>query len=243
MKIAFSTHNGMVADHNEDAFLISVDPEVCLVMVADGVGGHRAGEVASRLAVGAIQKFLQDRAGDGEGEELDAMLRAAFDHANQEISKQAAQDDSLSGMATTMVLGLFQDGKLYVAHVGDSRAYVVNSRRITPLTSDHSLVAAMVKSGMIAPEEAHTHNLRNIITQCLGCTDYTGPDINVVDPGKGDIFLFCSDGLTDMLADRKINKVVRRNASRLPLCAEKLVAAANKNGGLDNITVVLLSCD
>ncbi|HAY21727.1 MAG TPA: Stp1/IreP family PP2C-type Ser/Thr phosphatase [Desulfobacterales bacterium] len=241
MRIAFRTHSGMVTNHNEDFFSVLVDPHLSLVIVADGVGGHHAGEVASRLGVKVVQDFLANRLTRLEEEEITELLRQAFHEAHQEITRQADSDDKFAGMGTTMVLGLFQSGKLHLAHVGDSRAYLIESRGITSLTQDHSLVASMVQSGMITSEEAKTHHLRNIITQCLGCSEYTGPEIRTIDLTNGDIFLFCSDGLTDMLDDKKIYKIVRRNSRKLPNCADKLVAMANKNGGCDNITVVVVN--
>ncbi|RJR36520.1 MAG: Stp1/IreP family PP2C-type Ser/Thr phosphatase [Deltaproteobacteria bacterium] len=239
MQIAYKSDIGRVADHNEDSLAIWLDQELCLVMVADGVGGHHAGEVASKIAVHSLQKALLANNGKNEPEDYLDTLRSAFDGAHQEILQQASQDDSLAGMATTMVLGLFQNDKLHVAHVGDSRAYRLQSRHLTPLTQDHSLVAAMVKSGVITPREAQNHALKNVITQCLGCPDYLGPEINTFDLAPGDIFLFCSDGLTDMLMKKKIERVVRWHARRLPQGVEKLVRLANKKGGRDNITVVL----
>jgi protein phosphatase len=239
MKIAYKSDIGRVSDHNEDAFSIFLDPDRCLVIVADGVGGHHAGEVASRLAVRSLRQFLLTERETGEEEDIKETLKAAFASAHQEIIQEAAENDNLSGMATTVVLGLFQNSQLYVAHVGDSRAYQVVSRRLTPLTQDHSLVAAMLKSGIINPQQAQNHSMKNIITQCLGCPDYLGPDIGTFDLSAGDLFLFCTDGLTDMLAEKKIQRVVHRHAQRLHYCADRLVALANKKGGRDNITVVL----
>jgi len=239
MQIAYKTDIGRVPNHNEDAFSIFMDPDRCLVIVADGVGGHHAGEVASRLAVRSIRQFLlAERETSGE-EDLTETLKAAFASAHQEIIQEAADNDSLTGMATTVVLGLFQNRKLHVAHVGDSRAYQVVSRRLSPLTQDHSLVMAMMKSGIITPQETQNHSLKNIITQCLGCPDYLGPDINTLELAAGDLFLFCTDGLTDMLVEKKIQRVVRRHAQKLHHCVDRLVALANIKGGRDNITVVL----
>jgi len=244
MKIAFRTHTGMLRNHNEDFFSVLVDPHLSLVMVADGMGGHLGGGVASRLAVKVIQDFLISRLDLlEEEEELLELVRQAFHQAHLEITRQAASDDSLSGMGTTMVLGLFLRGKLYLANVGDSRAYLIKSRAITSLTQDHSLVASMVQSGVITDREAKTHHLRNIITQCLGCSEYTGPDLKIVELSPGDIFLFCSDGLTDMVDDQKVFKIIRRNFRKLSVGADKLIDMANKNGGLDNITVVLINYD
>ncbi|MBM4287292.1 MAG: Stp1/IreP family PP2C-type Ser/Thr phosphatase [Deltaproteobacteria bacterium] len=243
MRIAFRTHAGMRTDHNEDFYSVLVAPHLSLVIVADGVGGHHAGEVASQLGVKVVQNALAGRLTELDAEQAPEALRQAFQQAHEVIARQAASDDQCAGMGTTMVAGLFQNGKLHLAHVGDSRAYRIASRHITPLTRDHSLVGSMVQSGIISSEEARNHHLSNIITQCLGCAEYIGPDLKSMELMTDDIFLFCSDGLTDMLDDNKILKIVWRNSRKLPICADKLVARANKNGGRDNITVVLVNYD
>ena len=173
----------------------------------------------------------------------DFFNKEAIDNAHKDIIEQASNNPNLSGMGTTIVLALNQNSRFYVAHVGDSRAYIINILGIIPLTEDHSLVDSLVSTGQITKEEARNHTMRHVITQCLGSNDYFGPDIKIVNINKGDILLLCSDGLTDMVEDQVIKEVVLKYGGKLQKCADKLVKLANKNGGLDNITVVLVEND
>ncbi len=238
MKVAYKKDPGKIRENNEDEYL--VDEEMGLFVVADGVGGHQAGEVASRLGVETIHRFLKKRVSAGNPDWLEEFIKEAIDQAHQEIWNKALNDPGLKGMGTTIVLGLSQDDKLYVAHVGDSRAYLVSRKEMIPLTKDHSVVAELLKTGKITPKEAKTHHMRHVITQCLGSDRYFGPDINVYSWNQGDVLLLCSDGLTDMVDDKAIKKTVLKKRKNLQDCAEELIKLANKKGGRDNITVVLV---
>ena len=222
-QVASLTDTGRRRRHNEDAYVC----EPPLFAVADGMGGAQAGELASNLAAAA----LRDEGSRGGGEErVDELIQ----EANRRVYERQTQDSSATGMGTTMTVALVEDG-----HVGDSRAYLIRDRRLEQLTEDHSLVAELVRSGKLSPEEAEGHPQRSVITRALG----TDPDVDVdtfsVETKPGDLFLLCSDGLTAMVDDETILREVERNREDLTAASKALVKAANKGGGDDNITVVV----
>ena len=213
--------------HNEDSFVVRPP----LFAVADGMGGAQAGEVASRLAVEAIAD--DDGAGDGEGR-VAALVR----EANRRVYERAGTDSATSGMGTTMTLALVENGTVAIGHVGDSRAYLVRDGMLEQLTQDHSLVAELIRSGKLSPEEADSHPQRSVITRALG----TDPDVDVdtytIESQPGDVFLLCSDGLTSMVGDAAILEAIAEHRDDLDGAARELVVRANRGGGEDNITVV-----
>jgi PPM family protein phosphatase len=223
------TDPGRKRRRNEDAFVI--DPP--LFAVADGMGGARAGEVASRLAAAVFREFHE---ADGLGAE--ARVSAIIQEANRRIYERAASDAQASGMGTTITAALVADDGLAIGHVGDSRAYRLRGGRLEQLTSDHSLVADLVRSGRLTPEEADAHPQRSVITRALGTDPEVDVDTFTVDAEPGDIFLICSDGLTTMLGDEEIHDLVV-SVRDLEQAGKTLVKAANRAGGEDNITVVL----
>jgi len=222
------TDTGRRRRHNEDAYVC----EPPLFAVADGMGGAQAGELASGLAAAALRDGTGELAG-GE-ERVDDLIQ----EANRRVYQRQSEDASASGMGTTMTVALVEDGRVAIGHVGDSRAYLVRNRKLEQLTEDHSLVAELVRSGKLSPEEADSHPQRSVITRVLG----TDPDVDVdtfsVDTVAGDVFLLCSDGLTSMVDDETILRLVERNRGDLNAAAKALVRAANKGGGEDNITVI-----
>jgi serine/threonine protein phosphatase PrpC len=230
MKLAngSATHTGLVRGNNEDSYL--VDDAHQLFAVADGIGGHRGGEVASRTAIEAL------RAAVASGRPVND----AISRANTAVLERAAGDPDLTGMGTTMtavVVGGAQ--QLLVGHVGDSRAYLLHEGILTRLTDDHSLVEELVREGRLTAEQAESHPRRNIVTRALG----TDPDLEVdlynVDVMPGDRILICSDGLTTMVRERDIERLLR-NEPDPQRAAEQLVDAANRAGGEDNTTIVVI---
>jgi protein phosphatase len=221
------TDTGRRRRHNEDAYVC----EPPLFAVADGMGGAQAGELASSLAAAALRGTSEH---DGGEQRVDELIQ----EANRRVYQRQSQDAAASGMGTTMTVALVEDGHVAIGHVGDSRAYLIRDRRLEQLTEDHSLVAELVRSGKLSPEEADTHPQRSVITRALG----TDPDVDVdtfsVEAKPGDLFLLCSDGLTSMVDDQTILDVVEQNRDDLSAAAKALVRAANKGGGDDNITVV-----
>jgi protein phosphatase len=230
---AGKTDPGRVRRRNEDAFV--VDPP--LFAVADGMGGAQAGEVASRLAAAAFREY----------QEADALapeerVQAIIKEANRRIYDRARTDSKVSGMGTTVTAALLTDGRVVIGHVGDSRAYRIRDGRLEQLTDDHSLVADLMRSGRLTPEEAEGHPQRSVITRALGTDPDVDVDTLVVEAEAGDLFLLCSDGLSTMVSDAEVLETVER-AKTLDQAARDLVRAANTGGGEDNVTVVLFRLD
>jgi protein phosphatase len=230
VNIGFATHTGRKRRHNEDSYVV----EPPMFAVADGMGGAKAGEVASGLAAAALKETGSD---GSSGEERVTQL---IQEANRRVFRRANEDREASGMGTTMTVALVEDGRVVFGHVGDSRAYLIREGSIEQLTDDHSLVAELVRSGRLTPEEAEAHPQRSVITRAVG----TEPDVDVdtftIEPEAGDLFLICSDGLTDMVDDGTIIDAIERHRDDLDEAAKALVGAANRVGGEDNITVLLV---
>jgi PPM family protein phosphatase len=224
---AAATDAGRRRRHNEDAYVC----EPPLFAVADGIGGAQAGEVASSLAAAA----LRDDSGGGGGRER---VEALIQEANRRVYQRQMHDATVSGMGTTMTAALVDDGRVWIGHVGDSRAYLVRDGRLEQLTDDHSLVAELVRSGKLSPEDAELHPQRSVVTRALGTDPTVDVDTFVVEPQSGDLFLLCSDGLTSMVDDATILHEIGRKREDLRSAAKGLVRAANRAGGEDNITVV-----
>ena len=225
---AGATDTGRKRRRNEDAYVVAPP----LFAVADGMGGAQAGEVASKLAATVLE---DTDSGTLSGRER---VNALFQEANKRVHDRSTVDPSASGMGTTMTVALIEGNEVTIGHVGDSRAYLVRDGKLEQLTEDHSLVNELMKSGKLSPEEAETHPQRSVITRALG----TDPDVDVdaftIEAKEGDVFLLCSDGLTAMVDDDGILEVVESNRGDLKRATKSLVAAANRGGGEDNITVV-----
>jgi PPM family protein phosphatase len=222
-----ATDPGRKRRRNEDAYVVKPP----LFAVADGMGGPRAGEVASSLAAAAVK--AGEAAGGGE-EQVVTLIQSA----NRSVYERSSEDASVSGMGTTMTVAVVDGRGVTIGHVGDSRAYLERAGTLEQLTEDHSLVSELVRAGKLSPEEAEHHPQRSVITRALG----TDPDVDVdaftVAPEEGDIFLICSDGLTTMVGDETIAQVLDAHRGDLGRAAKELVRLANKAGGEDNITVV-----
>jgi PPM family protein phosphatase len=223
------TDAGRVRRRNEDSFVL--DPP--LFAVADGMGGAQAGEVASRLAAAAFREYH-----DADRLEPAERVEAIIKEANRRIYERARTDAEVSGMGTTVTAAILTNGRVSIGHVGDSRAYRVREGELERLTEDHSLVADLMRSGRLTPEEADAHPQRSVITRALGTDADVDVDTVTVDVEPGDLFLLCSDGLTTMVPEDDILRIVQ-DAGTLDEIARTLVRAANSGGGEDNITVVL----
>jgi PPM family protein phosphatase len=221
-KVAGASDPGRKRRRNEDSYVI--DPP--LFAVADGMGGAQAGEIASKLAASAVR-------GSDPGR-----LEELIQEANRRVHQRSVEDAAASGMGTTLTVAEIVGERVSIGHVGDSRAYLVRDGSLEQLTQDHSLVAELVRSGKLTPEEAEQHPQRSVITRALG----TDPDVDVdtfaVEPRPGDLFLLCSDGLTSMVDDELIERLVDEKRGDLDGLVKALIRAANKGGGEDNITVV-----
>jgi serine/threonine protein phosphatase PrpC len=227
-RVAVITDTGRRRRRNEDAYVC----EPPLFAIADGMGGAQAGEVASRLAAAALR---ESGAADGGGEDR---ILDLIQEANRRVYDRSSTDPNTSGMGTTITVALFEEDRVAFGHVGDSRAYLIRDNSIEQLTEDHSLVNELMKSGKLSREEAETHPQRSVITRALG----TDPDVDVdtftVPVQTGDVFLLCSDGLTDMVVQEDILGLVMRDRADIQGALKALVKEANRNGGEDNITVV-----
>ncbi len=241
------THVGRQRQHNEDAFLVESDAR--LFLVADGMGGHAAGEIASRIAVDSITEFiLHTKEDDGTWPHAydehfrrsTNRLMAALRMANTRVLEAMRKDARLRGMGTTVVAALADEETVSVAHVGDSRAYLIRDGQLSRITNDHSWVFEQVQAGMLTEAEAEKHPLRNVITRALGGALQVTPDASEIEARPGDVVLLCSDGLTGMVPESEILRIVTANDSDLEQACRELIDAANERGGLDNVTAVLV---
>ncbi|MBA3300243.1 MAG: Stp1/IreP family PP2C-type Ser/Thr phosphatase, partial [Thermoleophilaceae bacterium] len=222
------TDVGRQRSANEDSFFASAP----VFAVADGMGGARAGEVASSLAVESIEETPRE----GAPEEV---LAGIATEANRRIHQLAQEDETRAGMGTTLTTLMVQDHDVAIGHVGDSRAYLLRGQELTRMTEDHSLVEELVRQGKITAEEAETHPQRSIITRALGPEAHVEVETFSAPASPGDVYLLCSDGLTSMVAEKRIAEILRARSS-LESVAQQLVDEANANGGRDNVTVVLV---
>jgi PPM family protein phosphatase len=241
---AAKTDAGLVRSHNEDSIEVSLVHG--LAILADGMGGYNAGEVASGIATAVVKELLEDQLQNQleDGRKHDKYLHAsiveAIQHANDAIIKTARKESQYSGMGTTLVLALFYHDKVTVAHVGDSRAYRFRHARLEQITRDHSLVQEQIDAGLLTPEWAQFSNNKNLITRAVGI-DYE-IDVEIHDHviEVGDIYLLCSDGLSDMLSSQEISDILNSLDSSLEMACDTLVYKANDNGGRDNISIILI---
>ncbi|MGO5290893.1 Stp1/IreP family PP2C-type Ser/Thr phosphatase [Porcincola sp. LCP21S3_C12] len=237
METYCQTDVGLKRNSNQD-FVYASDQKVgrlpSLLIVADGMGGHAAGDLASRVCVETLVSSIE---GSGQTETI-PILAEAVQKANRAVLKKAAEKPEYAGMGTTIVAAVIDGNTLYVANVGDSRLYLIDDDRIDQITLDHSLVAEMVRSGRISPEQMRNHPEKNIITRAVGGEENVEADFFDVGLHKGDVVLLCSDGLTNMVEDEQIFRIIRREKT-LRDAGQKLISAANSAGGRDNISVVL----
>lgn len=236
---------GRVRSNNQDSWAVLDDGQCpfgldCLLVVADGMGGHRGGATASRLAVSTITNFfaVERQLGTGDDTMRLAAAAAAVSEANRAIYQQSAADPRLAGMGTTCTLLLSVGFRLYLGHVGDSRAYLFRGGRAHQLTSDHSVVAEQVRRGLMTAEEAEHDERRHMLLRAVGARQEVDVDTFSVDPQIGDTLLLCSDGLTNMVGDAQLAELVSAAVLPQEACL-RLIAAANARGGEDNITAVV----
>lgn len=221
------TDIGYVRDHNEDSLII-IPP---LFAVADGMGGHEAGEIASEITVNTLAELAPSHL-DAEG------LTAAVEAANYNVMKAPRQGIGRDGMGTTLTAAMLEGERLLIAQVGDSRAYLLHKGHLQQITRDHSLMADLIEAGQITPEEARVHPNRSVITRAIGSDIHMRPDIYELNVDAGDRILLCSDGLSSMISNNAIESIMRRQ-SDAQHCADELVTAALENGGADNVTIVV----
>ncbi|MGH8728192.1 MAG: Stp1/IreP family PP2C-type Ser/Thr phosphatase [Burkholderiales bacterium] len=239
--IATETHPGSVRAHNEDR--VSADAEIGLAVLADGMGGYKAGEVASGIAVSLIasasKRELKKPAATVETEAIELLQKTIAD-ANESIYYVANRQPQFAGMGTTVVSALFYDNRVSVAHIGDSRLYRLRSDELERMTRDHSLLQEQMDRGMISPGDARSSRSKSLLTRALGIDLEVEPEIHTHPVNLGDIYLLCSDGLSDMVEDDEIQLTLVSLQANLKMAAAQLVQIANDNGGRDNISVILI---
>ena len=243
LDMATATHPGMVRSHNEDC--IAVDPQIGLAVLADGMGGYNAGEVASGIAVAMISAEMKKSIAKLKPEEYDlpAMERLLAEHsvkANGAIYHASQTQAQYAGMGTTLVVALWYDNHIAVAHIGDSRLYRLREDVLEQVTRDHSLLQEQIDSGLITKEQARHSQNKNLVTRAVGIDPQVEPEVHTYPAQVGDVFLICSDGLSDMVTDEDIQLTLASLKVNLPLAAEQLVQQANDNGGRDNVSVILI---
>ena len=239
MQVGFKSDKGMQRSNNEDACVVLLPDKVDVV--ADGVGGGNAGEIASRTAVSEIANYIMKHpiAGIHDKYEIVDYLQKCLDEANRKIFVMANTYEENSGMATTVIIVYAYDGKIFITNVGDSRVYLLRSGHLMQLTEDHTYVNTLVKAGLLSREEAELDTRKNVITKALGAENIVEPDFFQVEAMEDDIYIICTDGLYDEVGDAEIIEVLSSGASMTDVSAE-LINRANRNGGHDNITVISL---
>lgn len=239
MKAVFQSDRGRVRPHNEDYAGIFSENQVLLAVVADGMGGHLAGEVASQMAVERLEELWKEEKVAQSPEKIETWLKENINKVNQEIYAQSIKNVGYQGMGTTIVAAVCTPRFVTVAHVGDSRCYLLNENGFNLLTDDHSLVNELVKSGQISKEDAENHPRKNVLLRSLGTETKVEVDIKTIGLEEDDILLLCSDGLTNKVSEEEIKDLLKSERSLDEKC-EELIRLANENGGDDNITVAIV---
>ena len=241
LEIACATHPGKVRSHNED--FVTADAEAELAVLADGMGGHNAGEVASRIAVEVVSSGLRaEHARDAslDRRSAEALITKHIALANTKVLEAARANPQYAGMGTTLVVVLWHAGNVSFGHVGDSRLYRLRGEGFEQITRDHSLLQEQIDSGMITREAAKLSQNKNLVTRALGIDAEVDTEVHVYETRPGDTYLLCSDGLSDMVGDEDMQLTLTSLQANLQLAAEQLVQQANDNGGRDNISVILV---
>ncbi|MDO9404062.1 MAG: Stp1/IreP family PP2C-type Ser/Thr phosphatase [Polaromonas sp.] len=239
-EICTQTDPGLTRDNNEDA--VAFDPLTRLCILADGMGGYNAGEIASGMAAAFIKsemgRWLSQAGRHANGKEVRRAMEICVENANHSIFNAANSNPQYTGMGTTLVVGVFDETRLMLGHIGDSRCYRLRGTVFEQITKDHSLLQEQMDAGLITPEQAATSLNKNLVTRALGVEDTVLLEVNEHRVEAGDLYLMCSDGLSDMVPDEGIAAVML-GAGTLEQKAKQLVAAANAGGGRDNISVLL----
>ena len=231
---------GIKRDNNQDSFYISENNNILIYLVADGMGGHKAGKLASTMARDIIQRNFNEEEIDLDNEaNILKKIKMSIEEANTKIYLKSIEDEEFKGMGTTVTMAYIFENKIYLGHVGDSRAYLIKRDEIIQITEDHSYVNQLLKSGSITKKEAKSHPKRNMITRAVGSSSIIEIDLIVKEWDQEDILILSSDGLTNMVKDYKILKAFKDEDNIQKSC-DKLVHIANKNGGIDNITVIAI---
>lgn len=244
MKIGVSSTTGKVRDINQDSYFCSEFNDINVFAVADGMGGHNAGEVASRIAVETIKDLLYNFREDliNGKIEVSEFIKKLLEEANKNIFIEAEENIKLKGMGTTITLVFVLENEILIGHVGDSRAYIFSNNELIQITEDHSLVAELVKNGTISEYEAINHPQKNVITRALGTDKEIKVDIFNKKIKKDDVIILCTDGLTNLVSEERIKNVLNEHQNIQDAC-DTLINIANELGGYDNTTVIIIKID
>lgn len=240
LEFAAKTDTGLVRSHNEDC--IATQPACGLAVLADGMGGYKAGEVASGIAVAAVKEALEEglkRLSGQQPEQIHRLMDESIHRANNAILDAARAEPRYDGMGTTLVAAVFHGDRVTIAHVGDSRAYRLRQGDLVQITKDHSLLQEQLDAGLISPEWAQFSSIKNLVTRAVGVGPEMEVEIHDHHVEAGDLYLLCSDGLSDMLTDQEICEILENRQSSLASACDMLVKKANDSGGRDNISVIL----
>ena len=240
MKIFAKSDIGKAREMNQDSFYVSdINDGIKLFILADGMGGYKGGEIASKMATEAVKEYVHLNFPKTEGlkERILELVRQAAIYANKVVFDKSKEAEELEGMGTTLEICLIYNNKAYIGHIGDSRIYRIRKGVMRKLTKDHSYVQKLVEDGTITREEANVHPKKNMLIKALGCTPFVEPDIRARNIEKNDILIMCSDGLTNMVTEEKIFNIIQDNPQN---AADILIEEARNAGGYDNITVVII---
>lgn len=239
MKAFAKTDIGKAREINQDYYYIPTTDKLDLYILADGMGGYNGGEVASKLAIDSVKKYIENNF-EKEKETKESILnliKSAIEYANMIVYKKSKEVKELEGMGTTLDVSLIYNNKIYIGHIGDSRVYRIRNKVMRKLTKDHSYVQQLLEDKKITRQEAIHHPKKNMLTKALGCTSYIDPDLRARVINKNDIILMCSDGLTNMVSEEEIYQITKENPKE---AVNNLIMLANNNGGYDNITVLII---
>ena len=240
-KFCAKTDTGRSRDNNEDS--VAVDEDTRLAVLADGMGGYNAGEIASGMATAFIKsemsRWLTEVGGTARAKEVRRAMEICVDSANLSIFNAANSNSNYSGMGTTLVVGVFRDDLLVLGHIGDSRCYRWRAGKLEQISRDHSLLQEQIDAGLVTPEQAQHSNIKNLVTRALGVEEIVLLEVNEYPVELGDLYLMCSDGLSDMVQDAAIAKILSAEGG-LEQKVQMLVDAANDSGGRDNISVLMV---
>lgn len=240
MKAIAKSDVGKAREMNQDYYYISPsESNINLYILADGMGGYKGGEVASRLATISVKNYIESNFENTlkDKEEILKLIKSSMEYANMVVYEKSKEDQELEAMGTTLEVCLIYNNRAYIGHVGDSRIYRIRKEFMRKLTTDHSYVETLVKDGTITKEEAMHHPKKNMLTKALGCTPFVEADVTVKGFIKDDIILICSDGLTNMIPEDEIYDIIKADFEEAPT---KLIEKANENGGYDNITAIII---
>ncbi len=242
MKVLTKTDIGKARSMNQDSFLVSENKDngLNLYILADGMGGYKGGEIASKVAIQAVSKFITEKFDDisKDKQSILDLLEDAIAFANSAIYEESEEDEELQDMGTTLEVLMIYKSKVYIGHIGDSRIYRIRKNKMKKITTDHSYVEKLIQDGEITREEAYYHPKKNLLIKALGTDEVVEPDLIYTVLNKNDILVICSDGLTNMVREEKIFDIIKENTDED--VTDVLVDEANNAGGLDNITVIVI---